>query len=86
MQPVDFTLYVPDGLAQVLHCVALAARPPQVFDCVANTKVMVLADSDALNPGFVPSVVRGMVNWVGWLFHPPTLPELAWLSSQSFLH
>ena len=45
---------------------------------------MVLADSDALNAGRVPGVVRGMVNWVVGLLHACTLPKRAWLSSVRF--
>ena len=44
---------------------------------------MVLCDGNALNAGRVPGVMRGMVYWVGWLLHPCTLPNPAWLSTVS---
>ena len=84
VQPVDFTLDVPNGLAQILHCVALTASPPQVFNGVADAKIVVLCDGDALNAGRMPGVVIWMVYRVGWLLHPCTLPNPASLSSGSF--
>ena len=86
VQTVDFPLDVPDCLAQILHGVSLIASPPKVLDGVADAEVMVLGDGDALNTRRVPGVVRGMVYWVGWLLHPCTLPNPAWLSSVRFSH
>jgi hypothetical protein len=81
VQAVDFALDVPDRLAQILHCVALLPCAPQVFDGIADAKIVVLGYFDALYPGRVSGIMSGMVYRVFGLLHPTSLPKPAWLSN-----
>jgi thiamine transporter ThiT len=81
VQPVDFSLDVPDRFAQILHGVAFFAMSNQVFQSIPDAEILVFANRNGLNPRFMTGVMSGMVNWVFGLLHPYNLAKPALLSN-----
>jgi hypothetical protein len=62
--PLNFTVYVPSGLLQVLDVLVFLPRTPQVLDRCADVVGHVLDDVDALYPTRVLCVVARVVDGV----------------------